>query len=156
MHVWSSKTGDINVGWLSPSGIGQVNSLGFQTLIPISATSLSLTGSLNESVSNALTAGTTHTLAGATVLPSQTNIISVCATSADAVALPLASAAQLGNKIIVQNNGVAAAAVWPQAADKIDGGSAGAAVTLTNGKAAMFICNAAGNWVSLGFPTRSA
>ena len=154
--LWSSREGDISFPFLNAKGIGQPNTLGAATLVPVAASSLSLTGSLIESVSAAITASTTHTLVGATALPSQYNNISVCANAADAVALPAANAAQIGNAIIVSNLGAAAAAVWPQAADKIDGGTTGVAVTLTNAKRAMFVCISLNNWVSFGFPGPSA
>lgn len=149
MLVFSSREGDVNLPFLNSKGIGQPNVLGNATLAPIAASSLSSTGPINESVTDALTAGTTHTLVGATKLTGQINVISVCASASDAVALPLANAAQVGNTVVVINNGVAAAAVWPQAADKIDNGSAGVAVTLTNAKRAMFFCNSAGDWQSM-------
>lgn len=149
MYVWSPREGDILLSFLSSKGLGQPNSLGTATLVPAAFASVSSAGAVTESVSAAITAGTTHTLVGATPLTSQVNNVSVCANAADAVALPAASLAQIGNCILVANNGAAAAAVWPQAADKIDGGSAGAAVTLTNPKRCLFFCISVNNWISV-------
>jgi len=103
---------------------------------------------ITNSVLPAITAGTTHTLAGAVPLTAQINVIAVCATIADAVALPSAGAGMIGDSFIVFNNGAAAAAVWPQAADKIDGGTAGTAVVLTQAKRCIYYCTSLNNWIS--------
>ena len=48
-------------------------------------------GSVADTVGTGITAGTTHSLAGATALTHTINYISICANSADAVALPAAT-----------------------------------------------------------------
>lgn len=103
----------------------------------------------------AVTASPTQTLAAATQLLGEYANLSVVATANDSVKLPLSP--RVGQYITVSNAGVAAAKVWPgEAASTIDGGSAGAGVTLTNAKSALFTCIAAGAWQSIGFATRSA
>lgn len=149
MIVFSPREGDISLPFLNNKGIGQPNSQGNTSLAPIAGSSLKSTGPIIQGVTTGLTAGTTHSLAGATALPSQINTIATCANAGDAVALPSANAAQVGNAIVVVNNGAAVAAVWPQATDKIDGGTTGAAVNLTNAKRAFFFCDAIGSWQSM-------
>lgn len=106
-------------------------------------------------VQTGVTASTTHTLVGATQLQFGTSVITVCANAADAVKLP--PSPQVGQEILVINNGAAAGAVYPgESTSTIDGGSAGASVTLTNAKSAAFICTAAGAWVSAGQGGHSA
>ena len=102
--------------------------------------------SLTLGVSTGLTASTTQTRAGALALTEIVNNIGTVATSGNAVGLPAAVA---GTAVIVFNGGANPAAVFPAAAaDTIDGGSAGASVTLTNAKRAWFFCVATGTWIS--------
>lgn len=113
-------------------------------------------GYQTESVTTGITASTTHTLVGATPLTTQINYVSTCANASDAVALPSASAAMVGVAIVVFNAGAAAAAVWPQTSDTIDGGSAGVAVTLTNAKRCIYFCMAVNTWISAQLGVASA
>ncbi|MBF0560721.1 MAG: hypothetical protein HQL37_01645 [Alphaproteobacteria bacterium] len=93
-----------------------------------------------------ITAATTQTRVGATALTVKVNNIATVANSGDAVALPAAIA---GKSVVIFNSGAHPASVFPAgASDTIDGGSAGAAVTLTNAKRAEFYCIAQGVWVS--------
>ena len=93
-----------------------------------------------------LTAGTTQTLAGSTKL-SPLTIVSA-ANANDGVALPKATGSGAVYFVITVGS-AQTAKVWPQAADKIDGGSAAAAVTLTAAhRAALFIDTTSGNWMS--------
>ena len=142
--VWSSNKGDVSSldGIVMGAGTPAAG-----TFTSVSSNTTVLTGGLVASVTG-ITAGTTHTLAGAVPLTGAINVVTVCATSADAVSLPSASAALVGSSILVFNNGAAAAAVWPLLADKIDGGTAGAAVVLTNAKRCEYYCTAVNNWVS--------
>jgi hypothetical protein len=110
---------------------------------------------ITNSVLPAITASTTHTLAGAVPLTAQINVIAVC-TASDAVALPSAGAGMIGDSFIVINNGAAAAAVWPQAADHIDAASAGVAVVLTNAKRCVYYCVALNTWISAQLGVTSA
>lgn len=97
-----------------------------------------------------ITASTTQSLAGAVPLTSVVNNIAVCATTGNAVALPAANAAQLGDFVVVINKGAAAAGVYPQAADTIDALSAGTSIGVGNGKRAIFFCYALNSWASMG------
>lgn len=101
---------------------------------------ITTTGINTKSVVTGITASTTHTLVGATALTAEFNIISVCANAGDAVSLPVLAP---GQSVEVWNAGAAAAAVFPgNGTTAIDGGSAGASVTLTNAKRAKFVCTA--------------
>lgn len=116
--------------------------------------SVTTTGLNTESVTTALTASTTHTIAGATALPSFFNVIGTCASSGDAVKL---AALSPGQAQIVFNSGAAPAGVYPAASGvAIDGGTAGAAVTLTNAKRAIYICVAANTIISAQLGVASA
>jgi hypothetical protein len=111
------------------------------------------------SVQTPLVAGTTQTLAGATPIVGTYADITTCANAGDGVALPVAPS--VGATVWISNAGAAAAKVWPgETASQIDGGTAGAGVTLTNGKSAKFTCvtvtAGAANWQSIGMATRSA
>jgi hypothetical protein len=111
-------------------------------------TTLAASSMIRASVVTALVAGTTHSLAGATPLTAQINVVATVANASDAVALPSATAAMVGAVIVVFNNGGHAAAIWPQAADAIDGGTAGVAVALTNALRCAYYCVAANTWIS--------
>lgn len=94
-----------------------------------------------QSVTTGITASTTQTLAGATALTTRLNFVATSANSGDAVSLP---ALVPGQSVIVFNDGANPIKVFPAAANvQIDGGSAGAAVTLTNAKRATFFCKSA-------------
>ena len=120
---------------------------------PLAGNEVRLSTSAVIPVGASLTASTTQTRLGALALTSQWNIITTCAHSGDAVGLPTS---YVGAVIYVLNAGANPASVFPAgSAETIDGGSAGAAVTLTNAKSAAFICFVAGAWVSrqLGAPS---
>lgn len=120
----------------------------------VTAKNVISTGIRTTSVVTGITASLTHTLAGATALTGEVNIISTCANAADSVSLP---ALTPGQSVDVYNAGIAAAAVYPAAAGvAIDGGSAGAPVTLTNAKRARFTCTAANVIVSAQYGVPSA
>jgi len=88
-----------------------------------------------------LVASTTHTIAGGTPLKGEVNEVSTVANSGDAVTL---LALQPGQSQAVFNDGANPLAVYPASVSyAIDGGSAGAAATLTNAKRAVFFCTAA-------------
>lgn len=103
-----------------------------------------------------VTASTTHTLVGATKVTGGYVNIGVCAGAGDAVSLP--PSPRVGQEVFISNAGAAAAAVFPgESTTKIDGGSAGASVTLTNVKSALFtFVGGTLGWQSVGFATRSA
>lgn len=88
-----------------------------------------------------ITASATQTLAGATKLTAKLNQVSTSAAAGNAVSLPALLA---GQSVTIFNDGANAIKVFPAAAGvAIDGGSAGAAVTLSAGKRALFLCTAA-------------
>lgn len=104
------------------------------------------TGIDTDSVANALTASATQTRAGGTALTKAINRVTTVATSGNAVTLPSLAA---GQSCIVINDGANPMSVFPNGASgTIDGGSAGAAVTLTNTKRARFICVATNTIIS--------
>lgn len=88
---------------------------------------------------------------GATQLNNGVNVIGTCATLADSVILPAKCAG--GEMVVVRNNGAAAAAVFPPTGGTINGGSADAAVNVTNAKASVYVCvDATGaglTWITL-------
>lgn len=101
---------------------------------------------LGGSVVTGLTALAAGGQAGATPLTGTVNVVAVCATSADSCMLPVGDA---GDEIVVRNNGAAPCAVFPQVGGAINGGSANAAFTVTNAKAARFTCLGGLNWVAM-------
>lgn len=106
-------------------------------------------------ITTGLTASATQTLVAATQLVLGTNVVTVCATIGNAVKLPQSPSPN--QECLVLNNGAAAASVFPgESTSTIDGGSAGAAVTLTQAKSALFVCTVAGAWVSCGQGGHSA
>lgn len=98
-------------------------------------------------VSSTATASTTHTLAGATQLTGSRCLVNA-ANANDAVKLPIALAGLTYTVFSVGS--VATMAIFPgQSADTIDGGTAGASVTLTSAhRGSVFYCVVAGNWIS--------
>ncbi len=93
-----------------------------------------------------ITAGTTQTLAGATALK-PLSIVNA-ANANDGAALPTASGSGAAYLVITVGS-TATPKIWPQATDKIDGGTTAAAVTLTAAhRAAVFVDTAANNWTS--------
>jgi hypothetical protein len=128
--------------------------IGGVTPEPGTFTNLSLTGFQTDSIANALTASVTHTLAGGLALTKMINRLTVVASAGDAVTLPTLTPGQWCD---VFNDGANAASVFPHAAGvTIDGGAGGAAVTLTNGKRARYLCVAANTLISAQFGAVSA
>ncbi len=120
----------------------------------VTAGAITTTGINTRSTVTGITASATQTLAGATALTAEINIVATVAASGNAVKLP---ALQPGQSVDVYNAGANPASVFPAASGvAIDGGSAGAAVTLTNGKRARFTCTAANTIVSAQFGVASA
>jgi hypothetical protein len=103
------------------------------------AKSMFVGGLMGRSVAAGLTASVTQTQVGALALTKEINVIATCAHSADAVKL---AALTPGQSQVVINNGANPAAVWPATGGNIDGAGGNTAVTLTNGKRAVFYCTA--------------
>lgn len=112
------------------------------------------TGINTESVATALVASLTHTIVGATALTKQVNVVATVANAGDAVKLAALTPGQLQ---IVFNEGAHAAAVFPAGAGyTIDGGAAGASVTLSEDLRAIFICVAPNTIISAQLGVASA
>lgn len=103
-------------------------------------------GFLMASVEDGITATPSGTQSTSYQLTSQINRISVCATGADGVKLPLA---EPGMAVTVINDGAAAAQVFGTSPDTIDGVATATGVALTNAKRATFFCVVAGKWQSM-------
>lgn len=100
--------------------------------------SLKAGGIDQTTVATGLTASTTQTLAGALALTAKINVVATSATSGNAVKL---AALLPGQSQTIYNKGANPIKVFPAAAGyAIDGGSAGAAVTLANALRAVFTC----------------
>ena len=82
----------------------------------------------------------------ATALVEDWNIVATTATAADSVLLP---DAVVGREVVVYNDGAAAAAVFPDTGDTIDGGAANASVSLDAGGQSTYRCVVAGAWRSV-------
>jgi hypothetical protein len=107
---------------------------------------LNVSGIEAKAVANGLTASTTQTRVGGTAMTKAINRFSTVANSGDAGTLPALAA---GQSVVVVNDGANPMKVFPNgASDQIDGGTAGASVTLTNAKRCTFTCLAANIIVS--------
>lgn len=98
------------------------------------------------SVTDAITAGTTQTQAGATALTSEINRVTVSAVNGDGVKLPTAVA---GYEVLIINDDAAQTIqIWPASGDAIDGGAVDAADvnTLAAGAARRYITTDTTNW----------
>lgn len=96
---------------------------------------------------NAITAFATGGQASATALTSTINSITVCATAADSVKLPTATA---GSIIQVSNLGAQYANIYPATGDLIDALAANAAISIPVGGSLFFTCAVTGSWKSVG------
>lgn len=106
-----------------------------------------LSDSLSWSDSSAtVTAAAGGTKAAALALTAGNVNISVCATAADSVLLPLAVA---GLRMNIANNGAASAQVFGAGTDTINDVATGTGVAQANGKSATYFCTASapgGKW----------
>jgi len=111
---------------------------GVQTFSAINITSLA-TG---------ISAGTTQTQVGATVLSKEFNNLTTVGSANDGVALPAAVA---GKQIWIRNAVATGAKVWPAvgASDTIDGGSADAGVAHAASKTVLYVALDSTAWVSI-------
>lgn len=99
----------------------------------------------NLKASNAITAFATGGQASGTLLTSQINSITTCATAGDSVRLPTSVAGMI---IQVSNLGAAYADVFPISGDLIDALAANTAIRLAVGESIIFTCSVAGSWKS--------
>lgn len=97
-----------------------------------------------ESAKGGIVAHSGGGIGSATPLTATYNLVATVAANNDSVQLPVSVA---GMQITVINNGADTLAVFPQAADTINGGSAGASVTqATPPQVTIYTCVAAGAW----------
>lgn len=124
--------------------IGLFKTLTTDTLVintSLTTPSVTSSGINATSVATGITASTTQTRAGGTALTKAINVVATSANSGDAVTLPALTA---GQRVVIFNNGANPIKVFPNgASDQIDGGTAGASVTLTNALRCEFVCVAA-------------
>jgi hypothetical protein len=107
---------------------------------------LQVSGLIARSTTTGITASTTHSIAGGTALTASVNVVSTCANAGDALTLGMAN---IGESMDIYNAGAAAAGVYPPSSSiAIDGGTAGAPVTLGAGHRATFTLTAANTIVS--------
>ncbi len=148
VHATGAATLDstlIVTGAITASG-GVNGAIGGGTPAAGAFTTASVSGLFKNSVQTTISASATQTRAGGTALTKGVNNITTCAVSGDAVTMPALAA---GNSVVIFNNGAQPASVFPDgASDTIDGGSGGAAVTLTNGKRCIYFCLATNTIIS--------
>lgn len=97
------------------------------------------------STETGITASTTHTLVGAYQLHATISVLTVVATAADSVKLPPNQ--PIGRSVKIINAVATAAAVYPgEATSTINGGSAGASVSLPASSSQTYTLVAAGTW----------
>ena len=101
-----------------------------------------ITGILQHSVTVGQTANT-GSAQGGNVIATEFYEIAVVGSTGDAVTLPVAVA---GLCVTIVNNGANAADVFPSSGDKIDGGSANAAISLASGENGIFWCQDGTDW----------
>jgi len=101
-----------------------------------------ITGILQHSVTVGQTANT-GSAQGGNVISTEFYEIAVVGSTGDAVTLPSAVA---GLCVTIVNNGANAADVFPASGDKIDGGSANAAISLASGENGIFWCQDGTDW----------
>lgn len=133
--LWSSAEGSLS---LAAGGV---------TGLTVTSTGLSMALPILHTVANTLTATAGGTQAAALALTASINRITVCATGGDSVRLPVSVA---GMKIVVINDGAAAAQVFGAGTDTIDAVATATGVVLTNARRAEFWCVVAGLWQSGG------
>jgi len=109
------------------------------------AIDLTLAGFLFGSTTNSITAFAGGGQGSAVALTTGYNRITVCATAADSVKLPAATA---GKEVKIKNNGAAYASVFPATGEVIDTLAANTSVSLPAGGTISFYCVVAGTWES--------
>tara|TARA_R100000951_G_scaffold60061_2_gene50492 strand:- start:116 stop:784 length:669 start_codon:yes stop_codon:yes gene_type:complete len=145
---WDTSS-DLASGVLVPVGLGTANvglwQVTYSGNFSLGVTEPTFTRYQDSSASDSITAGTTQTQAGATVLTSRYNRISVCAVTNDGVALIPAIA---GTECLVLNEGAESAQVWPADGDAIDAEAADAVDSnaLTATSARRYVCFTDGTW----------
>ena len=82
----------------------------------------------------------------ATALSATYNRVTVCATAADSVRLPVALE---GSRVVVFNRGAASLNVFPSTGGNIDSLAANAAFAVATTKSCEFVCMVSGTWNSM-------
>jgi len=102
----------------------------------------------SSTVNDTVTAGSTQTQAGATVLGMGLNRVTT-ASANDGVKFPLPGG---GDECIIRNDSGATIKIWPQTSGKVDDGSADAvdANTLANNKSRAYRATDSTNWYTIG------
>jgi len=149
--------GDGSTDPVAESGATLRNSVGVGTGDSPQFTNLTTTGHTQRSLATGITAGTTQTMAGATALTKDINIVTVNGNDDDGVALPTAVA---GKEVTIINSDAAQRLqVWPGNgfSDTIDGGSANAvdANKLAAGGVRTYTADGSTNWVTATNPAIS-
>lgn len=101
------------------------------------------------SVEDSITATAGGTKAAARALTAAVNRVSVCATAADSLLLPLAEA---GAHLVLANDGAASATVYGAGTDTINMVATATGVAQANGTRAEYYCvkaAPAGNWIRI-------
>jgi hypothetical protein len=113
---------------------------------------LTLTGLLSESATDGITASTTQTQAAATLMTTELNRITVCATNGNGVALPVATP---GLTIVVINRTTKWITVYGNntAADTIDDVATGTGVQQMSNSTCIYSCTIANKWYTEGLGT---
>lgn len=111
---------------------------------------LIMSGLLNESATDNVTAHAGGGQASATALTTELNRITTVANSGDSVKLPPSSA---GLTIIVINHGANPAQVYGAGSDTIDDVAAATGVSQMQGSVTIYSCTTAGAWYSNGIGT---
>jgi len=102
----------------------------------------------SSTVNDTVTAGSTQTQAGATVLGMGLNRVTT-ANANDGVKFPLPGS---GDEVIIRNDSGAAIQIWPQSSGKVDDGSADAVDgnTLADNKSRTYRATDSTNWYTIG------
>lgn len=103
------------------------------------------TGFFRRSRENSITASTTQTQAGATVLTREINYVTTVANTNDAVRL---STASVGKHHVIYNQGVNTLQIFPASNDSINGLAVDLSIALQPGKVARFDAPTASAWFS--------
>lgn len=101
-----------------------------------------------NSVANAITAGTTQTIAGGTAITKTYNRVTTVANANDCVTLPVAYAGD--RRVIMNKGGGNSLNIFPaNSSDKINALSGGAAYALASTKVVYLFCVVDGTWDTL-------
>lgn len=123
--------------------IDQINGVFAGTTTPAQ---LAVTGYIQNSVGNALTATGTNRATALQLAAGVNNITTAAASTG--VALPSAATVGVGGSVIIFNAGASAVQVYGLGSDTIDAVAGATGVPLTNAKRAIFIVTAALTYVS--------